>query len=123
MKYLLVLLLAPSILFAAVDATEVRAVRVPDAKGNMHNAGDIRDVVKNYAALKNDILADARTRIEARITALGSKTDELAALKTSIDLIEAAGGTVAASRKTLVTNSVAIEEQKKADRESERAGK
>jgi hypothetical protein len=122
MKKYLILFLFPISLFATSDATDVHAVRVPDAKGNLHNAGDIRDVVKNYASLKTEILADAKAKIEARI--VGSKpTDELASMKTEIDMIESAGGTVDSTKKSLVTNSVTIETQKKADKAAESAGK
>lgn len=108
-------------MFAAVDTSDVTAVRVPDAKGNLHNAGQIQDVVKNYAALKTEILADAKTKVEAKIAAAGSKTDELVQIKPAIDLIEAAGGSIDSAKKTLVTNSVTIENQKKAD--AEKGGK
>jgi hypothetical protein len=122
MKQILILMLVGvSVSFGASDVSDLKAVRVPDAKGNLHNAGYIQDVVKNYPSLKTEILAAAKTAIEAEITA-GKNSMELGMIKEKISLLESAGGVVDSAKKTLVTNSVTIEDQKKTDREATKEG-
>lgn len=113
MKKYLFLFLFPVSLFAASDASDVRSVRVPDSKGVMHNAGDIRDVVKNYPSLKTEILSDAKAKIEASISA-AKPTDEMALTQAKITILEEAGGSVTAAKKAIVTNAVTTETQKEA---------
>jgi len=126
-KLSFILLVTVSTLFAAPpppDASDVTAVLVPDSKGVLHNAGQIQDVVKNYPSLSAAIRADAKAKIEAKIDAADAKTSNksahLAPLKPEIDLAEAAGVVFNASKKSLVVNSVTIENEKKAERESKK---
>lgn len=118
-KFILIFLLPVASYAVTVDCSNVYAVKVPNAKGILENFGDIRDVVKNCADIKDDVLAAAKTAVESKITAASGKTTELAPIKAEIDMVEAAGGTIDSAKKTLVTNSVTIENQKKADKEDQ----
>jgi hypothetical protein len=109
-KHLLLLLICGS-LFAAPPApiaSDVRGVLVPDANNKLHNAGDIRDVVKNYPSLKTQILASAKTAIEAKASDLEINSAEV--VKQEMTILKAAGGTIDASKEATVDSKITADD-------------
>ncbi len=105
-KYLLFLLL-PLTTFAA-PTIQVNGTRISteDKAGNLHDAGDIRDFVKNYSDLASSARAAMKTAVEAKVADL-SKVD-LVRLKAEMTVLKAAGGSVDPVKEGILDTQITV---------------
>lgn len=97
----------------AAPTIQCEGVRIitEDKSGKLHDAGDVRDFVKNYSALASAARTALRTSLEAQ-TVDFSLIDPIR-LKAEMTILKAAGGSIDPVKEGILDTKIADDATKK----------